>query len=255
VKTVIKQLLRLIAIFCVLPIYLCHMFASWLTTADASLESCSQLMSLVPGRTGNLLRNAFYRLTLKHCDPTATICFGVLISKTSASIGRNVYVGPRCMLGWVALEPDVLLGPSVQIPSGPHAHTFDLLEIPIRNQPSQPKLVTIGADSWIGAASIVLADVGTQSVVGANSTVTKPIPSKTIAVGSPARAIQSRQPTKHDQSNDPSIQLNTRNYQPVEKVGQPFIDDLKPNIRTPNLKPPIARGFSNSLAQARSDQS
>jgi acetyltransferase-like isoleucine patch superfamily enzyme len=258
-KTVIKQLLRLTAIFCVLPIYLCHMFASMLTTADASLESCSQLMSLIPGRTGNLLRNAFYRLTLKHCDPTATICFGVLISKTSASIGRNVYVGPRCMLGWVALEPDVLLGPSVQIPSGPHAHTFDLLEIPIRNQPSQPKLVTIGADSWIGAASIVLADVGTQSVVGANSTVTKPIPSKTIAVGSPARAIQSRQSKKHDQSNDQlcdaSIQRNVSDHQHVEKAKQPFIDNLKPNAKTPNLKPSISRGFSNSLTQVPSDQS
>ena len=225
-KTAVKKLTRIMATVLVLPIYVSHVFASKVGSADGSLESHSQLIALFPGRIGNLLRNAFYRLTLQHCDPTATICYGVLISKTSAVIGRNVYVGPRCMLGWVTLGDDVLLGPAVQIPSGPLAHTFESLEIPIREQPRQPKCVSVGADSWIGAASVVLADVGSQTIVGANSTVTKPIPARTIAVGSPARSIQNRQTVAQGQHSSGNV--------------DPQCHGGHPEIKTPNHRPAIA---------------
>ena len=223
-KTAIKKIVRFVAIICVLPIYVSHILTSLIASVDASLESHSQLISMIPGGVGNRLRNAFYRLTLAHCDPTATICFGVLISKASASIGRNVYVGPRCMLGWVTLEADVLLGPSVQIPSGPYAHTFDSLEIPIRDQARQPECVTIGTDSWIGAASVILADVGSQAVVGANSTVTKTVLPQAIAVGSPARQIRTR-----------------------------GTDSRTSNAESRSLKTPIAQCYPNTISPAPMD--
>ena len=200
-KMTLNHLLRSFALIIVLPVFLSCWVSSRFTSADSALETHSQWMSLVPGKIGNYLRNAFYRLTLKYCDPTATICFGVLISKTAASLGANVYVGPRCMLGWVTLEDDVLLGPGVQVLSGSHAHGIDCLEIPIRNQPGQLCRVTIGADSWIGAASVVLADVGSQSIVGANSTVTKPVHSQTVVAGSPARPIADRKSSSIEPTN------------------------------------------------------
>ena len=76
----------------------------------------------MPGTVGSYLRVAFYRFVLQRCDPTATIAFGVLLSRVDAEIHRHVYIGPRCMLGSVTLEEDVLLGPAVQIPSGPNLH-------------------------------------------------------------------------------------------------------------------------------------
>ena len=192
-KTGLKKAILVLATLVVMPLYLSYWISSRISSADSALESHSQWVSLFPGRIGNCLRLAFYRQTLEHCDASATICFGVLFSKTRARIGRNVYIGPRSMLGWVTLEDDVLLGPAVQIPSGPYTHGIARLDTPIRNQPGRPCCVTIGCDSWIGAASIVLADVGAKSIVGANSTVIKPIPGYSIAVGSPAKPIRRRE--------------------------------------------------------------
>ena len=102
------------------------------------------------------------------------------------------------MLGWVTLEDDVLLGPGVQIPSGPHTHGITRLDTPIRNQPGRPNRVSIGRDSWIGAGCIVLADVDAHCVIGANSTITRPIPAHSIAVGSPAKTIRKRTESEDD---------------------------------------------------------
>jgi maltose O-acetyltransferase len=43
---------------------------------------------------------------------------------------------------------------------------------------------------WLGAGCIVMADVGENSIVGAGSVVTKPIPPNSVAVGNPARVLR-----------------------------------------------------------------
>lgn len=191
-KGFINSTLRGLAILCVSPILLSHWLSSLVTNADSSLESHSQLLSLLPGRSGNYLRVAFYRFALDQCDPTATICFGTLFSKTGARIDKHVYIGPRCMLGLVTLEEDVLLGPAVQIPSGAMTHGIERLDTPIRLQPGKKQRITVGTDTWIGAQSIVLANIGSQTVIGAGSIVTRAIPTRVIAAGIPAKTIQQR---------------------------------------------------------------
>ena len=191
-KELIKSTLRGLAILAISPLLISHWLTRSISGADRSLESHSQLLSLFPGITGNYLRLAFYRFALEQCDPTATICFGALLSKTGARIGKHVYVGPRCMLGLVTLEDDVLLGPAVQIPSGPMTHGTDWLDTPIRLQPGKKQRITIGKDSWIGAQTVVLTDIGQQVVIGAASTVTKPIRQCVLAAGVPARVIRDR---------------------------------------------------------------
>ena len=191
-KELIKSTLRGFAILAISPFLISHWLSSSIIDPDRSLESHSQLLSLLPGITGNYLRLAFYRFALEQCDPTATICFGTLFSKTGARIGKHVYVGPRCMLGLVTLEDDVLLGPAVQIPSGPMTHGTDRLDTPIRLQLGNKQRITIGRDTWIGAQAIVLADIGHQVVIGAASTVTNPIQHGVLAAGAPARIIRER---------------------------------------------------------------
>ncbi|MCH2119426.1 MAG: acyltransferase [Pirellulales bacterium] len=191
-KELIKSTLRGLAILAVSPLLVSHWLSSTFSGADRSLESHSQLLSLFPGITGNYLRLAFYRFALEQCDPTATICFGALLSKTGARLGKHVYVGPRCMLGLVTLEDDVLLGPAVQIPSGPMTHGIERLDLPIRLQAGEKQRIKIGNDTWIGASVVVLADVEQQCVIAAASKVTKTIPPRVIAAGTPASTIRHR---------------------------------------------------------------
>ena len=51
--------------------------------------------------------------------------------------------------------------------------------------------VEIGENSWIGENVCVIGcKIGRNSIIGANSVVTKDIPSYCVAVGSPARIVK-----------------------------------------------------------------
>jgi virginiamycin A acetyltransferase len=157
-----------------------------------ALEGSTQAWALVPGLTGQYLRRAFLSRTLESCSRTATIEFGTLFSSASATIGDRAYVGPRCHLGWVHIERDVLLAAGVHVPSGAHTHGIDDPLIPIRDQPAVKTPVRIGAGTWIGSSAVVLADVGRDCVIAAGAVVTRPIPDRTIAAGVPARVLRHR---------------------------------------------------------------
>jgi acetyltransferase-like isoleucine patch superfamily enzyme len=203
VKAILKPLFRFLCTLLILPFIISHFLLSRLGSSDRSLETHSQILSLLPGLTGSYLRVAFYRFALDHCDATAMIGFGVLFSKTGARIGSHVYIGPRCMLGLATLEDDVLLGPMVQIPSGPNLHGIDRLDTPIRQQPGTPMRVTIGRDSWIGGGCVILTDIAPQTVVGASSVVTKTPPARTIVAGIPAKVIKNRTVAEVAKTFDP----------------------------------------------------
>lgn len=71
-------------------------------------------------------------------------------------------------------------------------HDYRNPELPVMDQKTIfRKDVFIGDGAWIGeSVSIIAASVGKNSVVGANSVVTKDIPDYSLAVGSPARVIK-----------------------------------------------------------------
>jgi acetyltransferase-like isoleucine patch superfamily enzyme len=71
-------------------------------------------------------------------------------------------------------------------------HQFDNIHIPIHTQGvKQLSKVKIGDGSWIGEnVCIIGASVGKNSVIGANSVVTKDIPDYCVAVGAPAKVIK-----------------------------------------------------------------
>ncbi len=191
-KRTLKAVARVAALVAVAPV----LVSFWLNAAvlgrGRALESRSQLLSLWPGLTGQYLRRAFLQRVLTRCHPSATVEFGTFFSQPGAILDENVYVGPRCILGLVHLERDVLLAAGVQIPSGGLTHYFDDPTRPIREQGGERKMVTIGAGAWIGSGAIVLADVGKGTVVAAGSVVTKPLPDNVIAGGVPAKVIRPR---------------------------------------------------------------
>ena len=58
----------------------------------------------------------------------------------------------------------------------------------------------LGGDCWIGNSSVIMADIGEASVIGAGSVVVKPIPPLCVAVGNPATVKKRR--TTADRNGD-----------------------------------------------------
>lgn len=198
VKETAKATARFLALLCVSPVLAWYGMNALCVGRNRALESASQLLSLLPGITGQYLRRAFLQRVLARCHPSALVEFGTLFSQCGAILDANVYVGPRCILGLVHLERDVLLAGGVQVPSGGKTHYFDDPDKPIREQGGERTMVTIGEGAWIGCGAIVLADVGKGTVVAAGAVVTKPLPGNVIAGGVPARVIRNRFEPPHE---------------------------------------------------------
>jgi virginiamycin A acetyltransferase len=192
VRETTKAAARAVATIAALPWLISYGIRSLVIGKDRALEGSSQSLGLLPGLSGQYVRRAFLARVLAECHHTVTVEFGVLFSKTGARLEENVYVGPRCHLGLVHIEKDTLLGPAVHVPSGATTHGTGNADVAIRNQSGQPQLVRIGAGSWIGSAAIVMADVGSRTIVGAGAVVTSPLPDGVMAAGVPARVLKQR---------------------------------------------------------------
>lgn len=187
-----KAALHALAIVAVLPWLVCYRLGAAVLGRDRALEGATQALACLPGLTGVFLRRAFLTRVLARCDRSAEVSFGTLFSQAGAVIEANVYVGPRCHLGLVHLERDVLIAAGVHVPSGGRTHYAADPTVPIKDQGGERRLVRIGAGAWIGSAAVVLADVGRGTIVGAGSVVTRPLPDDVIAAGVPAKVIRSR---------------------------------------------------------------
>lgn len=147
--------------------------------------------ALAPGLPGDYLRIAYYRLTLKECPLDSRIEFGSFFAHPRVSVGHNVYIGPYCVLGLTRIGDRTQLASGVQILSGRRQHSRDSEGRIHGSHTGDFEEVPIGADCWIGAAAIIMAEVETGSTVGAGSVVVQPIPANSVAVGSPARVVRS----------------------------------------------------------------
>jgi len=95
----------------------------------------------------------------------------VIAAAGSIKIGDHVLCGANTTItdyDWHGIEPDK------------------------RNQPANPKPIVIEDNVWLGLNSVVLKGVtiGKNSVIGANSVVTKSIPPNVIAAGNPCKVIK-----------------------------------------------------------------
>ena len=105
------------------------------------------------------------------------------------SFGKNIFVNKEAIfvdLGGITIEDDVLIGPKVSLLTVNH-----ILE-PSKRRGLTTGEIIIKKNAWIGAGATVLAGVtiGENSVVAANSTVTKNVPNNVIVAGTPAKIIK-----------------------------------------------------------------
>jgi maltose O-acetyltransferase len=116
--------------------------------------------------------------------------------------GANIFLGKRVFFNFNCVVLDVcavrigdftLFGPAVQIYTATHP-----LEAELRRTREFAKPVTIGSDVWVGGAAVVLPGVtiGSRSVIGAGSVVTRDIPDDVFAAGNPCRVVRSLSPAE-----------------------------------------------------------
>lgn len=188
----LKGLLNGVCWLLVMPLFVQTKVLALFLKKDEPFQMASQTLSLCPGIIGNYLRRAFYRLTLPRCGPDVCIEFGTILSQPTIEIGRRVYIGCRASIGECVIEDDVLIGSNVDIVSGRFQHYFGDLDTPIREQGGHLEKIVIGADSWIGNSSVVMANVGTKSIVAAGSVVVRDVEPRSIVAENPARVIRKR---------------------------------------------------------------
>jgi acetyltransferase-like isoleucine patch superfamily enzyme len=151
--------------------------------------------------------------------PDSTIvephCSVLLGSEASLIFGNKVTVYSGCRFrsrcGELIIDDDVSFGPNCVVyewRAGGRIGAGSMLAAgvilsgvnhgmnpeagPYRDQPAQALPVDIGRNVWIGMNSTVMpgVSIGDNSVIGAGSVVTRPIPSGVIAYGNPCRVIR-----------------------------------------------------------------
>ena len=110
--------------------------------------------------------------------------------------GSNIHLGTRVYFNFNCVVLDVcdvrigdysLFGPGAQILTP--LHPFDAA---LRRRQEYGQPITIGTDVWVGGGALILAGVriGSRSVIGAGSVVTRDIPDDVFAAGNPCRIIR-----------------------------------------------------------------
>jgi maltose O-acetyltransferase len=110
--------------------------------------------------------------------------------------GSNIELGQRVFFNFNCVVLDVchvrigdfsLFGPAVQIYTPMHPANAEL-----RRGKEFGKPIDIGSDVWVGGGAIILPGVriGSRTVIGAGSVVTRDVPEGVFAAGNPCRVIR-----------------------------------------------------------------
>lgn len=191
-KLPVKNIIFFLSVILVSPVLIVYWLLRPFFKSDSLFSGFSQLLSLLPGKSGAYLRAGFYRHAMAHCSKDAVISFLVLFAQQDTEIDSGVYIGPNCNIGSCKIGKNTLLGSGVHIMSGNRQHIFDDPDLYIKDQGGTLEKISIGEDCWIGNGALILANVGDKCVVGAGSVVTNDIPEYSIVAGNPAKILKSR---------------------------------------------------------------
>jgi len=172
------------------PLALPAVFAYRSFGSERFFDFSAKLLSLLPGRIGQLVRASFYMQTLNDCHYDIAVGFGSFFSHPSAEVGRCVGIGSFSIIGTAKLGDDVMVASRVSVLSGKYHHGGGRRGRRIRSNVLELQTVHIGDGSWLGEGCLVMADVGRHCIVSAGSVVTKAVPDEATAIGNPARSLR-----------------------------------------------------------------
>jgi maltose O-acetyltransferase len=110
---------------------------------------------------------------------------------TNIFLGDDVFFNFNCVIldpARVEIGDRSLFGPNVQIYTATHP-----LDSAVRATGLEAaKPITIGSDVWVGGSAVILPGVriGSRSVIGAGSVVTRDVPENVLCAGNPAKVIR-----------------------------------------------------------------
>lgn len=119
----------------------------------------------------------------------------------TCSANASICMGDQCTIGSynhitacneIIIGNGVLTGPQVLITDNSHGENSAVdMDKPAKRKIYSKGKVVIGNNVWIGEKASILpgTTIGDGAVVGANSVVTRDVPSYSIVVGSPARVV------------------------------------------------------------------
>lgn len=110
---------------------------------------------------------------------------------SNIKVGDSVFFNFNCIVldvAQVMIGSRTLFGPNVQIYAA--THPLDYKERASGLESGKP--IHIGDDVWIGGSAVICPGVtiGSRSVIGAGSVVTRDIPEDVFAAGNPCRVIR-----------------------------------------------------------------
>lgn len=151
------------------------------------LSRFNNLMGEEPREQNKLIQHLFGKMGKQsRIEPPFYCDYG-----SNISIGDRVFFNFNCTIldpAKVVIGDRCLFGPNVQIYTV--SHPLDHVERAKGTETAHE--IHISDDVWIGGAAIVLPgiSIGTGSVIGAGSVVTKNIPEKVFAAGNPCKVIR-----------------------------------------------------------------
>ena len=195
-KRYLKAICYAVSLLFVLPLATAELFARRLMRRDVWFESHGQALSLVPGKIGSFIRNAYWHLTLQTCPLHCSFSFGTEFTHSQSEVGQRVYTGSHCVIGLCNIGDDTMLADHVHILSGKCQHGTSDPTVRFQDQPQVFTRIQVGRNCWLGTNTVVMADIGDDCVIGAGSVVTRPVSDNSVAVGNPARIIRTTVPTR-----------------------------------------------------------
>jgi len=186
VKLVFKTVVQGLSLVITLPFAVLAGFGNF----SLMFTMFAHFFALLPGLPGDYLRVAYYVLTLRRCSLYSRISFGSFFAQSSATVGNGVYIGGYCVLGGCDIGDRTQIATHVQILGGRHQHARGTDGRIMGAKEDEFEHIVIGADCWIGASAILMADIGSGTTIGAGAVVTRPIPTRVVAVGNPARTLE-----------------------------------------------------------------
>lgn len=188
-KTAVRSVLNAAGLLVAIPFILWGQLGLQLFGTERLYVESAYALSILPGYPGFVVRRAYYWAMIRECHWDLGIDFGSVITHVTARLGRNIYIGSYSLIGRCRMEDNVRVGSRVSILSGRRQHSFHDAGADRFEESTQFQEVFVGKNTWIGEASVIMADLGVGSGVGAGSVVVQRVPEGTIVAGNPARSI------------------------------------------------------------------